>query len=492
MNPIRSGILYAVGDTLLRGLSFLLAFIYANALEPSEFGLLAVATAVSAVVSILLTFGIKAAAFQFLFRFEDDQESRRFYGTLWIFSVVLPGMLLLLLDRALVFVPSALHSGTDTLIIIRLALWSEYLNGNFRLVVQEVLRAKERPVTYGLLSLGNAVTVLFFVVVAVVLGGSGVQGALAAMLLSGMLWAPVYSLVMARHMRLGFDLGRLRMALAYSLPLLPHFLSHWLLSLSDRLILQRLVPLGSVGVYSLGYKIGNVAEVFVSAGNSAIMPRFGRASIGKEAKEQLVLLYSRFVYVIGGIALLAGVLANEVTRWLTPSAYHTSAGITRWVVLGFFCLALYYGPMNSMTLTAAKTRGIARNTFLAGLLNVGLNLVLVPRFGVLAAAMNTFLGYLVLYLLMLRQAQRICPLDYRYGQILRIGCVLGLSLLLDAWMPANQWIPGICVNTLCLGGYLLLGSREGLWSWAEVSTILRSIPGPHAPSGSEGTGLGAG
>jgi O-antigen/teichoic acid export membrane protein len=369
---------------------------------------------------------------------------------------------------------------------IRLALWAEYLNSGFRLVVLEVLRAKERPFVYSLLSLGNAATLLALVIAAVMVGRSGVTGVLVAMLLTGLLWAPVYSLFMARHMKLAFGLSALRKALGYSLPLLPHFLSHWLLGLSDRLVLERLLPLGSVGVYSLGYRLGNIAEMFVSAGNSAIMPSFARAARAQGGGGELGRLFSRYVYVMGGILLVVGVFANEVILLATPAAYHSAAAITRWIVLAFFSLALYYGPMNAMTLTAQRTRGVAWNTLLAGLLNVGLNILLVPRFGVLAAAVNTFLGYSVLFLLMLRLSRRVCPIEFRFGQILVIEAALILGLLIDSLVPADRLLLGIVINLLYVGLYLSIGWRLGQWTWAEIRRIWQVSPYPQ--TGPFGTG----
>jgi O-antigen/teichoic acid export membrane protein len=453
-----------------------------NFLGPSEFGLLALATAVSAVTSILSTLGIKAAAFQFMFRFERQEEARAFYGTLWLFSIVVPGFLLLLLDRALVMVPPAALPIAEYVPSIRLALWAEYLNSGFRLVVLEVLRAKERPFVYSLLSLGNAATLLALVLAAVMVGRSGVTGVLVAMVLTGLLWAPIYSLFMARHMRLALTLSPLRQALGYSLPLLPHFLSHWLLSLSDRLVLERLVPLGSVGVYSLGYRLGNLAEMFVTAGNSAIMPSFARGSRARGASGDLARLFSQYTYVMGGILLVVGVFANEVIQLATPAAYHPAAAVTRWVVLAFFSLALYYGPMNAMTLTAQETRGVAWNTLLAGLLNVVLNILLVPRFGVLAAAVNTFLGYSVLFFLMLRLSRRVCPIEFHFGKILAIEAALILGLLVDALVPADWLLLGVGIDVLYVGLYLSIGWRLGQWSWGEVQRIWRGSSHPETGS----------
>jgi len=478
MKMLQLGLAYAVGDVVLKGVSFVLAFLYARYLTPSEFGILAIATAVSTVVSISLTFGTKAAAFHFHFAIQDAEEERRFYGSIWIFSIVIPGIFLLLLDLLLRQTTVNLLRAVPYQPFVSLALWGSYLNNNFRLVLLEVFRAKERPLSYAAISLGNSLTLLLFIILFVAVGSSGVTGVLVAMLLSGLVWAPVYSLGMARHMQVSLDIGMLRRALEYSLPMLPHFIAHWVLELSDRLILDRFVSAGQVGIYSLGYKVGNAYQIAVTSGNNSIMPRFAEAYEGNRTRAELSEIYTKYIYIMGLLALVAGLLADEVITIFTPPSYHGASAIARLIVVGFFVLALYYGPMNSISLSAGRTQRIARYTILAGLVNIGSNLLLVPRLGILAAAINTVISYTVLVALIHRHSQRVFPLPYQYGKLGAISMFLAIGMMIDARFQLNIEVLAFLLDVALVGGFLALGRIAHIWDYQDLLGIWDIVRSP--------------
>lgn len=454
MRTLRLGLTYAIGDVALKGLSLVLALAYANSLTTSDFGILAIVTAISAPVSILLGFGLKAAVFHFHFAIEDPLQEERFYGTAWLFSIGVPFVALLIVDTFLRSTPISLPGTGDISLYLRFALWSDYLNNSFKLVVQEILRAKEKAVAYASLAFGNAATLLGLVIVIVLVGRQGVMGVLTAMLLAGAIWALLYSLFTARYMRLRPNLRLLKRGLTYSLPLLPHFLSHWLLNLSDRLILGWFAPAGEVGTYALGYKVGNAYEVLVTAGNNSIMPRFAKAFTDRDLRGPLVKLFTQYVLLMGILALGIGAISDEAIRLLVPGTYQAAIGIAKWIVMAFFALALYYGPMNAVTLTAGKTVGVARLTIVAGSINVISNLIFVPQYGAMAAAVNTVVGYTVLFALILARSRSVTELQFELKKLALVALFLGLGLWADSLFASPSIALGLLVDALLLAGYV--------------------------------------
>jgi O-antigen/teichoic acid export membrane protein len=79
-----------------------------------------------------------------------------------------------------------------------------------------------------------------------------------------------------------------------------------------------------------------------------------------------------------------------------PPSYALAAQIIPPVALGFVFFGWYLIPMDTIVLVAGRTRWIFICTAAAAATNVMLNLLLVPTFGVMAAAINTAIGYAVL------------------------------------------------------------------------------------------------
>ncbi|HEX9796833.1 MAG TPA: hypothetical protein VGA52_07565, partial [Anaerolineales bacterium] len=148
MSTLRLGLTYALGDVALKGLSLILALAYANSLSTSDYGILAIVTAISAPVALFLGFGLKAAVFHFHFALQDTREQRSFQATAWLFTVAVPFVVLLLVDTLLGRNVLVLPGTGDISTFLRFALWADYLNTTFKLVIQEILRAEEKAKVY--------------------------------------------------------------------------------------------------------------------------------------------------------------------------------------------------------------------------------------------------------------------------------------------------------------------------------------------------------
>jgi O-antigen/teichoic acid export membrane protein len=452
---LRAGFTYAVGDMVSVGLRFAPAVIYPFFLAPDEYGVFAVATAISLVMGIVVVFGLKGAAFKQSFDYGNVDDRRSFYGSLWLFIVYGGALLTLLVD----LVWGAAFSSTLVNIpyepYIRLALWSAYLNG-FGIVLYEIYRAQTKAAWYVGFSIANALTLVILAFVLVAVLQLGLLGAMLAPAISGLLWAAIYTIVLLPHMRLRFDWLKLRKALAYGLPLVPHQVGHWMLNLSDRIILERNVPISELGVYGFGYNLGNVEQVLANAGNSALMPNYGKAPRDAGKRKALPGLFVTYLGWVAAGALAISIFADEFIAAFMPVAFAGAASIVPWVTLGFFCIGLYYGPMNALTLLAGETRWVWLLTVFAGAVNIGANLLLTPIYGIQAAAANTLLGYAVLFALVYFYSRRFVAVDYPWKRIALICTALVAGVILDKALPLANLLLESGSDVLIWSGFAFL------------------------------------
>src|SRR5688572_33311670 len=91
--------IYALGLLLLRGMTFLLIPLYTRYLDRAEYGIVAVATSVTAVLAVLGPLSLHGALARLYFDAESGADRRRVAGALWIATVFAAGVLTLLLDR---------------------------------------------------------------------------------------------------------------------------------------------------------------------------------------------------------------------------------------------------------------------------------------------------------------------------------------------------------------------------------------------------------
>ena len=195
-------------------------------------------------------------------------------------------------------------------------------------------------------------------------------------------------------------------SLAFGIPLLPHALSHWALSLSDRLILGRNLNQAQVGVYSLAYQVSALVSLLALAVNQAVMPVYARASQSSEAIKALRHVVTFQFLIVAFLGMAAATLGPPTLLLLVPPSYWEAATFIPLLSLGAVLFGWYFVPMDSIVLIEGRTRSLFVWTLIAAATNIGLNVVFVPEYGAIVAAASTAVGYGLLFLLMLVYSRR--------------------------------------------------------------------------------------
>ena len=400
-----------------------------------------------------MTLGLNGAALRFYYDLEGD-ERRRFYGTLWCFFALFPALTLVfveLLGRKLF---NQLFVQVSYSPYLRLALWTSYLTVVFMTLPREFFKASERAVIYAGLNIGQFLLVTGMTIWLVVGLKKGAEGALWARLAGVAGIGLVSMLVLRKHVCFSFNSRLLKQALIYGLPLLPHFLAHWGLSASDRVILQKYVSLTDVGVYSVGYTIGSAMLLFVVAGNNAMIPLFGKLKSESSVEvAKLMKVVTYYVLAITFIGLCISLFSKEIIYLLTPPFYHRAVFVIPWVVLGYFFMGLYVLPMNTFILIIADTKKVGIYTTGAAVTNIGLNLWLIPKYGMVAAAVTTAIAYFVLFLTISFFAHKRRSLPYEYYRISKILIVAFMTFVVGWYFAPNSIGAGIAVKTALLASF---------------------------------------
>jgi len=239
---------------------------------------LAVATVVTGLLSIALTGGARGSALKFYYEYEGA-DRRRFYGSLSTVLVFGTGALFLLVDAfgeaifGLLFEQVAFHP------YIRMASWTAYLTGVFVITTKEMLKAGGQALAFTGINIAVFAFSTGLTIWWVVFEGQGAEGAVRGKLVGTGIVGLTCAGYLLWYIRPAFDISMIRRSFLYSLPLVPHFLAHWVLSAADRILLERMVPLSEVGIYNVGYRIGAAMQFIVASGNNAIIPLFGDLDI---------------------------------------------------------------------------------------------------------------------------------------------------------------------------------------------------------------------
>lgn len=195
----------------------------------------------------------------------------------------------------------------------------------------------------------------------------------------------------------------------FCLPLIIPQVMSWFISLSDRYFLGFFYDTTTVGIYSANYSLPNFILIFVSAVFFVFDPVFNRLwnnedyNLLRDRYEQTAKL------VIGlGLPMVTGltVLSKPLMTLLsTPKIGDASMEVIPFVAISHLCYAFYsYGA----NIFLFQRRSLITGIFVTSgaVVNVLGNLVLIPRYNILGAAIATLLAYLVMTIFALTAARK--------------------------------------------------------------------------------------
>lgn len=212
-----------------------------------------------------------------------------------------------------------------------------------------------------------------------------------------------------------FDKKLLTQLLAIGVPLLPNFLIYWVFNSSDKLMINGFIGAGAVGVYSVGSKLGHASQLIYMAFAGGW--QYFAFSTMRE-KNQVRSNTLVFEY-LGVLSFIATTFICAWSRWIYEvlfiGEYVKGYIISPYLFLAPLLLMLFQIASNQF-LVVKKTWPLMFLLLSGAVLNVALNLVLIPRIGIEGAAIATLLGYLasnVITVLVL-QKMRLMELDGRF------------------------------------------------------------------------------
>lgn len=187
--------------------------------------------------------------------------------------------------------------------------------------------------------------------------------------------------------------------LKVALPLIPHDYSAYLINSSDRIVFSITgVKLSNQGKYNLAYTFGNYFEFFGTALGMAISPFYTKINSRGGAKSDMDLRNMTFFFQVLFLVIgsLVGLWCKEILKVLIKNTSLQDAySLAIIIVMGYMYRPMYWACYARLSFNE-KTGQLWKISFTAGVINVILNLIFVPLYGIYAAAVTTFLALLYL------------------------------------------------------------------------------------------------
>jgi len=235
-----------------------------------------------------------------------------------------------------------------------------------------------------------------------------------------------------------FDVGFLRTAVAFSLPLMAAEISWVVLDSGDRFFIQHYLGAQALGFYAAAYGIAiYLQDVLMQPLQLALFPICMRVwnTEGKKATQDfLSRSLDQFILVAVAVVCVAIVTSRDVIVLLASRKFQEAHTLLPFLVIGLVLSAvtIYFRPGLMIHKRASK---IAVATFYACILNIALNVVLLPRVGLVGAAIATTVSYGGIVLFLAYQSLRVLPYKLELVSFAKYGLVGAAAAWLAAQLP---------------------------------------------------------
>ena len=464
--------IYGLSSIIGKFLNYLLVPLYTYALaRVDDYGIVTNIYAWTALLLVLLTYGMETGFFRFVNR--EDYDAKSVYKTAYLTLLGTSALfsLLVVLFRQ----PLATVLGYDDHSEFVAMMFVTVAVDAFACIPFAYLRYQKRPMVFAALKLLFVVlNIGFNILFLVVLGKNDVF----YVFLSNILATTIQTLcLLPMTMPKGgrFDGKVLGAMLRYSLPLLVLGVAGIMNQTLDRILFPYLYTgadaQAQLGIYGACFKVAMVMMMFTQAFRYAYEPFV----FAKHKDRQSVEAYADAMkyYIIFSYLILLGVIFYlDIFRYIVASAYWEGLQIVPVVLWTYVFQGIYFNLSFWYKLTDETKWGAYFS-----LIGLGITLVLqivgVPLIGYWASCGSSLVCYFVIMLLSYFMGQKKAPIPYDMKCIgaytaLTLG-LLAVYYALRIYYVHNMWIL-MGIGTVLIGIYLIILTRKDF----PIQNVLRN------------------
>jgi len=359
---------------------------------------------ISTIVIIVFSLQINQGVARYYNELENQKQMQVYTSSVALFSLISFGLFTVVAFVFLHQIASYINlNESDTVF----AIVSVFLNALFYLS-QNQLSWKIKPVQEMISSLAYNLFTIGFTIYFLVVKKEGIAGIFIAQSIG----ASVGILIAFANTKsdFGFYFSKevLKKLLFFSIPLIPGALAIFVYMLTDRICIKEMLGLDELGIYSVGNKIATILSFAGIGISSALSPLIFKHYKEAETPDKIALLFRIFSTFSFILLAFISFYAESIIRIMTNELYLDAV-----LIIPFLLYAIF---LNSLTLFfhgllfANKTMKISLIAISAGVLNLILNIIFIPEFGIIAAAAATLVSFGLNFILLFKFSQKEYPI----------------------------------------------------------------------------------
>ena len=412
--------IYSVGNMLSRLVGVILIPLYTKFISIEMFGLYAIFEVTFQFGQGLLAFGLPMTIFRWLSQEKDVNRHKTIFSTTLFFYSVISLILLVVVyiskkQLSLIFF-NGIHYQFYFFyvsIIIVLLLFIQ--------IITSLLRFENKSIKFVLVQLFRFILQLVSTIYFVVKIDIGIKGILFGYIISNLIVLVLLLPYIFRHINFKVDISELKQMIGFGTPLAISGLSSRFLNIGDRYLLGLLTNMEAVGIYTIGYKIVNMMDAFIiQPFQNSFIPMAWKKLDNANAKRFYSKTLTYLTFILFWIALFIAFFQNEIIHLFSRNSEYYKVSTIMGIVAFGICFKGMATVVKMGMQFSKKTKYIALSVFSAAVMNILLNLLLIPRYSYLGAAIATLLSFIFMLFFSFYMSNKYFKIQYEWNKVLKI------------------------------------------------------------------------
>ncbi|NLG33310.1 MAG: polysaccharide biosynthesis protein [Syntrophomonadaceae bacterium] len=450
---LKDSTLYSIPSFLSGIISILLVPLYTRVLSPADYGAIDIISVISSIVIATVSLQITQAVARLWPDASDPKEKVKYATVALWFSVATLGLSLVI---GLLFSRNFSYwvFGTDgNELVFQLAVSAIFIVGIFN-VLQNQLRwelKSVQSVTASIITLLVSVSVSIILVLVYRLGLIGVYSGTIIGNFIGVLVAVYY---LRSSYGLVFSYTKLKEMLHYSIALVPSAVGVYVALYIDRIAIKELMTLTDVGIYGVAFRLASVIGLVTAGVQGSLTPLIYNNYQLPSTPGEVARIYRYYLFFTLMVFMALGLFSQEILMVFTTPDYYEAYKIVPILVAAIIINGMYiFAPGLGI---GKKTKTISAIYLFSAMLNIVLNFLLIPFFGVAGAALATVIGGLFQFFMYAGLGSKYYPIPFEVKRcILASISVIGL-LILGMCIRTSFWLTVITKSLLSVGIFIFL------------------------------------
>lgn len=464
-------ILYSVGEIVPRLLALLLLPVLTIYLTTEEYGINSYTTSVMTFLFVIASLSLNTYILKQFYNLDHEEERKELIGSVFYF-ILLFNFILLLLE--FLFLPTLIEVFKINIPFYPFFLLA-ILNNFFdviSIIPLVVLRVNENARGFILMSLSRTILQYVLVLILVVHFGYGLEGSYYGRLIANIPFVFLYLIYINKNGNFTIKKSIIKNAIKFSLPLLPGSISYIVISLSDRIVLERYISLSMLGIYSVAFTLALTLNVIIQAIYKSFEPIIFKEFNNERFESLNQTLYRNYLIIIllGGFGISA--FSKEIFTIATSENFLVGYKLVPFLVISVLISGVNI-YLDMLLIANLRQKVVSYTTILSGVLSITLNFILIPRLGYAGAIIASIISFLVVNII----CQRLVFIKEKYflQQFLVLTVIALFPLTYEYFVGLNGFFINVFIKILILIAFSFLVLKLFRFDFLQLFKLFKSF-----------------